>query len=70
MRASIASLLLLALLAGCASARITALHEARVRDARQCEIEAESYVAAARNANDIRHLMIESCMAMRGHTTK
>ena len=55
------------LLAGCAGTPVVARHEARVRDAFQCELEAEEYLRVTQNANDLRYLMIESCMAMRGH---
>lgn len=58
------------LLAGCAAGPTAAFHEARVRDAWQCEIEAEEYLHAVQNTNDLRYLMIESCMAMRGHVSK
>jgi hypothetical protein len=56
-----------ALVAGCASGPTAARHEARVRDAWQCEAEAEEYLHAGQNTNELRYLMIESCMAMRGH---
>lgn len=66
-----ASLLSVAvLLGGCAATPAIARHEARVRDAWQCEIEAEEYLRATQNANDLRYLMIESCMAMRGHPSR
>ena len=57
------------LLAGCAATATPTIarHEARVRDAWQCELEAEEYLRVTLNANDLRYLMIESCMAMRGH---
>ena len=70
MRASTLVILVVFLFAGCASAPTTAMHEARVRDAWQCEVQAEEYVSVAQNANDIRYLMIESCMAMRGHVAR
>ena len=70
MRVSILVTLALVFFAGCASTRTIAKHEARVRDARQCEVQAEEYLSVAQNANDIRYLMIESCMAMRGHVAK
>ena len=58
------------LLTGCAAAPTVARHEARVRDAWQCELEAEEYLRATQNANDIRYLMIEACMAMRGYQSR
>jgi outer membrane biogenesis lipoprotein LolB len=58
------------LLAGCAATPTVARHEARVRDAWQCELEAEEYLRATQNANDIRYLMIEACMAMRGYRSR
>ncbi|MGH7354322.1 MAG: hypothetical protein ACRELS_07045 [Candidatus Rokuibacteriota bacterium] len=70
MRASTLVILAVFLFAGCASTPTIAMHEARVRDARQCEVQAEEYLSVAQNANDIRYLVIESCMALRGYVSK
>ena len=62
-----ALILAVALFAGCASGTAPSQHEARMRDAQQCDLETESYLRKAQNANHIRVLALESCMAMRGH---
>ncbi len=63
-----ALILAVAFFAGCASGTtLSPQHAARMRDAQQCDLEAESYLRKAQNANDIRVLALESCMAMRGH---